>query len=171
MKYFLPLVEQQDFGRMAIYDAHQHPLYIALGKFSQASGTIFLTDLEHHDCGRISVNRDQLGTHFTILLPGQDSLQVTRLKLFNLVYYRVPAVHYTVLGQQKKSNFKFYQQTHQIAQAKLIVTDSGPTMLLETAAAAQQELLILLTLIFIQPDFWTLKLDLKTKRYVFQPTF
>lgn len=171
MKYFLPLTEQQDFGRMTIYDAKQQPCYFALGKFSQASGTVFLTDLAHQDLGRISVNHDQLGTHFTILIPGHDSLRVTRLKLLNFVYYRVPAVHYAVIGQQKKSNFKFYYQTHKIAHAELVVKTTGPNMVLETNDKANQELLLLLTLIFLQPDFWTLKLDLKSNRYVFQPTF
>lgn len=171
MKYFLPIDDQKTLGQLIIADEKNHPLFIALGKFSQSSGTIFLNDLNKNEVGRISVSKNQLGIFYTILLPGHDGIKVHRLRFRNYVYYRIPLISYSVFGQQKKSNFRFYFRTKKIAQADLQVLPDGPNLVLQTNDNANQVILILLSLIFLQPDFWTLRLNLKTKRYTFEPNF
>lgn len=171
MKYLFPIDEQKSLGQLIITNAEKEPLFIALGKFSRTSGTIFLNDLNKNEVGRISVNKNQLGLFYTILLPGFDSIKVHRMRIHNYVYYRVPLISYSVFGQQKKSNFKFYFRTKKIAQANLQIFNDGPNLVLDTNDSANQIILILLSLIFLQPDFWTLKLNLKTNRYNFEPTY
>lgn len=171
MKYFLPLDDQANPGRIPVLDVNNKAHYIVLGHMNQVNRTLFLNDLNRNEVGRITNTGENLANQFLLVVHDAPPLQLKQLKLGIVNLYYLSELNYWISGNTKNNEYTFRHGRDKIAKATLMVTNLGPTMQVNIFDDTAEEAVILTSLIFNQPSFVERLLRKKKAGINYQPTF
>ncbi|APT18981.1 hypothetical protein FC62_GL000448 [Amylolactobacillus amylotrophicus DSM 20534] len=171
MKYFLPLDDQANPGRIPVLDANNKAHYMVLGNMNQLNSTIFLNDLNRSEVARITNTAKRLAESYLLIVLNQVPIRIRQVKFSNTRLYYLPELNYWIIGNKKRDEYTFRKGRHKVAQALILVTNLGPTLQINIFDDKHEPEIILTSMIFNQPSFVEQLLVRKKAGMNYQPTF
>jgi uncharacterized protein YxjI len=158
MKYILTLTQTKAYGQIPVTGPNGKIQYIIKGNVDGPSHTLYLSDLNHQEVGRLYEESNALLKSYTVDVVGHSLVHVKRLNtdLLNLFY--IERLNYLVTGSIKNGSYRFRTGFKCVATVETIIAKDGVELVCQISRPEDVPFILLISILFTQWHLHPLKL-------------
>ncbi|MCZ3621298.1 hypothetical protein [Lactobacillus mulieris] len=124
MKLILLFNQQKNYGQIPVVDQAGQTQFFIQGKLHNSNHTLFLTDINHNEIGRLYQDGRSILTSYTIDIIDYDLAQVKQVTNVEFPMF-LTKKNYLITGSTKKGSYEFRSTFKKIASCENMIIDSG----------------------------------------------
>lgn len=150
MQFYLELNQEKAYGQIPILGANGHMQYSIRGNLDNPNHTLYLSDFNNQEIGRLYRDGANLIASFTIDVINHSLVKVKKINspLTNIFY--VTRLNYFVTGSIKKGTYKFRAGFKNVASVKTIIGNSGVVLVCHIQRPEDVPFILLISVLFTQ---------------------
>lgn len=158
MQFFLHFNQEKTYGQIPITNEQGKITYIIRGNLDNPNHTLYLSDTNNDEIGRLFSDRAGLIASYTVDVINHSLVQVKKLNspLTNLFY--ITRLNYLVTGSIKNGTYKFRELLKQVASVETLMTSNGVTLVCEISRPEDIPFILLISVLFTQWNIPPLRL-------------
>ncbi len=149
MKLILLFNQQKNYGQIPVVDQTEKIQFFIQGKLHNSNHTLFLTDLNHKEIGRLYQDGRNLLTSYTIDIIDYELAQVKQVTNVELPIF-LTKKNYLITGSTKKGSYQFRSTFKIMASCESMVIDSGLALVCDIKSYQDIPYILLITGLFSQ---------------------
>lgn len=158
MKYTLTMTQSKAYGQIPVSGPNGKIQFIIKGNLDNPSHTLYLSDINHQEIGRLFAERKSWITSYTIDVIQHSLVHVKRLNNSYTNIFYISRLNYWVKGSIKNGNYNFLSGLKTVAQVKTIVETDGVELVCEIKRPEDIPFILLIAVLFTQWHLTPLKL-------------
>ncbi|GAA3636918.1 hypothetical protein GCM10022297_14350 [Lactobacillus hamsteri] len=150
MQFLLELNQEKSYGQIPITGPNGKIQYFIRGNLDNPNHTLYLSDLNNNEIGRLFTDEAGLIASFTIDVINHSLVKVKKVNtpLTNLFY--VTRLNYLVTGSIKKGTYTFRSGLKNVASVKTIMGNSGVVLVCNVTRPEDIPFILLISILFTQ---------------------
>lgn len=158
MQFCLHLTQEKAYGQIPITGSDGKIQYIVRGNLDNPNHTLYLSDVNNHEIGRLFTDGAGLIASFAVDVIKHSLVRVKKVNspLTNLFY--VTRLNYVVTGSIKKGTYTFRSGFKNVASVKTIMDHSGVDLVCEISRPEDIPFILLISVLFTQWHITPLRL-------------
>lgn len=150
MRFYLELNQEKAYGQMPVLGIDGHMQYLIKGNLENPNHTLYLSDFNNQEVGRLYRESINFIASFTIDVINHSLVRVKKVNspLTNIFY--VTRLNYFITGSIKKGSYNFRAGFKTVASVRTIMGDSGVVLLCTIKRPEDVPFILLIAVLFTQ---------------------
>lgn len=158
MKYILTLTQTKAYGQIPIIGPTGRIEFIIKGNLDNPSHTLYLSDLNQQEVGRLFSEHKSWLTTYTIDVINHSLVHVKRLNTNWTNLFYISRLNYWVKGSIKDGNYRFLSGMKVVAEVKTVIEKEGVELVCQIKRPEDVPFILLISVLFTQWHLTPLKL-------------